>query len=439
LTHLQHLDVSETVEHAEPATAVGARWYVLALLTAIYTIYAMDRNLVSIVLEPVKREFGLSDTAAGLLAGTAYAISFGLAGIPLGLLVDRANRRNLLTAAIALWSGVTALSGIATSYAALLAARVGLAIFEAPGLPASTSILADLFDRHKRATAFGIYTMGLGFGSLLGYAIGGIVAGGWGWRAVFFVGSAPGLILAFLFWTTTREPARRSSAGHIERRKNAPPVGETFKFMASQHSLLLLYGAHITLSLTSSALLAFLPSFYIRSHGLSIHDVGLIIGFGFGTATIIGSAAGGVVADRLSRRDILWIPRFGACAAVVVLLSSAATVIVPSTTLTVLFVMVWGATFLAQVGPNLGLNQSLVGTRMRGTAAATLNTLVNIIAQGLGATLTGFLSDRYAPWAGSESLRYALFTVCLMNIVPIMLYLRLTRGLKRDVARAEIA
>jgi predicted MFS family arabinose efflux permease len=415
------------------------RWYVLALLTAIYTMHAMDRNLVSIVLEPVKKEFALSDTAAGVLSGTAYALSFALAGIPLGLLVDRLHRRNLLAVAVGLWSAVTAFSGLATGYASLIAARIGLAVFEAPSLPASVSIIADLFGRHRRATAIGIYSMGLGVGQLIGYAIGGLVAGHWGWRDVFFVGGAPGLILAIIFLTTVKEPVRRSSDGRVAVQVRAPPVLSTFSFILAQPSLRLLYFGYILLSLTASANLAFLPSFFIRTHGLTIPEVGLIVGVGFGLASIVGSLLGGMIADRLSKGNILWVPRFGAIAAATVMISTAAMVMVPSAALASLFMVIYGAAFMAQVGPNLGLNQSLVGTRMRGTAAATLNTLVNLFAQAIGATLTGFLSDRYAPWAHADALRYALFTISFLNLAPVVLFALIGRTLKHDLDRAERA
>ncbi len=415
------------------------RWYVLALLTAVYTMHAMDRNLVAIVLEPVKKEFALSDTAAGALGGTAYAIAFAVAGIPLGMLVDRMSRRNILGLAVGLWSLMTALSGFATNYISLIAARVGLAVFEAPSLPASVSMIADLFGRHKRATAIGIYTMGLGIGQLVGYSVGGLVAQHWGWRDVFFVGGVPGLLMAAVFMATVREPVRRTSEGKVALQAKAPSILATVRFIVSQPSLRCLYVGYIMIALTSSANLAFLPSFFIRTHHLTLSEVGLIVGVGFGLASIVGSILGGMISDRLGRRNILWVPRFTAAAAGTIMVTTALMVMVPSAAVASVLIVVYGAAFMAQVSPNQALNQSLVGTRMRGTAIALLSTLVNLFAQAIGATLTGFLSDHYKAWAGEDSLRWALFTVSFLNLIPLALYPLMGRTLKRDLGRAESA
>src|SRR5437870_2902654 len=158
------------------------------VLTLIYTMHALDRQLIAIVLEPIKKTFSLSDTSLGFLAGTVYALSYSLAGIPMGMLVDRLNRRNVLAAAVALWSSATALSGLATSYLYLVLARVGLGVFEGPSLPASVSMISDMVPPKRRATALGIYAMGLGLGQILGFVVGGMVAARWGWREVFFIG-----------------------------------------------------------------------------------------------------------------------------------------------------------------------------------------------------------------------------------------------------------
>jgi len=438
---MHSVEVEAAVDVADDgaACAGATRWYVLGILTAVYAMHAMDRQLVSVVLEPVKTEFALTDTAAGVLAGAAYAVSFAVAGIPFGMLVDRMSRRNLLAAALAIWSAMTAFSGLATNYVSLIAARIGLAAFETPSLPASVSMISDLFGRHRRATAIGIYTMGLGAGQFVGYSVGGLVADRWGWRDVFFVAGVPGMILAFIFLLTVREPVRRTSDGKVALDTRAPSLLKTLGFILGQPSLRLLYGGYIMLALTASANLAFLPSFFIRTHHLAIAEVGAIVGTGFGLASIVGSGLGGMVADRLGKRNILWVPRFGAAAAAVVMAATALMVLVHSVAVAAVCMVIYGVAFLAQVGPNQGLNQGLVGTRMRGTAAAVMNTLVNLFAQALGATLTGFLSDRFAPWAGSDALRWALLAVSFLNLVPIVCYALIGRTLERDMARAENA
>ena len=421
-----------------PAAAASAsyRWYVLAVLTAIFTIHALDRQLITIVLEPIKQAFNVSDTMLGFLSGTVYAVSFSLAGIPGAMLVDRINRRNLLAAAVALWSSATALSGFATSYIQLVLARIGLAVCEAPSLPSSASILSDLFRQKERATAMGIYGMGLGLGQLIGFVCGGLIATHWGWREVFFMGGLPGLLMAVVLVATVREPIRLKADGQVEQGGDAPGFSESIRFILAQRSLVRYFAGYVLMVVGTSATMAFLPSFYIRTHGVSLGHIGLFLGVGFGLANVAGSFLGGVIADRLSKHDLRWTPRLGALAAGVVLVSCLILESVDSVAVSVTFLVLWGIAFTTQIGPYYALSQSLVGTRMRGTTIGTLNTLINVIAYGLGPLITGILSDIYSSWAGSDALRYSMMTVALINIVAIIQFLRVGATLQHDFDRA---
>lgn len=429
-------DLTTTSDPENDTVAVPSyNWYVVAVLTAIFTIHALDRQLITIVLEPIKKAFELSDTMLGFLSGTVYAISFSLAGIPAAMLVDRVNRRNLLAGAVALWSSATFLSGFATSYLTLVLARVGLAICEAPSLPSSASMLSDLFERKKRATAMGIYGMGLGLGQVIGFVLGGLIAAHWGWREVFFMGGLPGLLMAVILVATVREPARRTADGQLEQKSTAPPLLTTLRFILSQRSLVLYFVSYVIMVVATSATMAFLPSFFIRIHGLSIAHVGLIFGAGFGIANMIGSLIGGMLADRLSKHDVRWIPRLGAMATGFIVISCWIMETTESVPVAIGFMVLWGIAFTTQIGPYYALSQSLVGTRMRGTTIGTLNTLINVIAYGLGPLLAGVLSDSYSSWAGSDALRYALMSVAAINLLSMIQFFRVGKTLEADIGR----
>ena len=412
------------------------RWYVLSVLTGIFTIHALDRQLITIVLEPLKHAFELSDTLLGFLSGTVYAVSFSVAGIPGAMLVDRVNRRKLLAAAVALWSAATALSGFAMSYVQLVLARIGLAVCEAPSLPSSASIISDLFGQRERATAMGVYGMGLGLGQLIGFMVGGWIAANWGWREVFIMGGLPGLLLAFVLMTTVKEPTRRRADGAPITDESVPSLPATLRYILSQRSLVNYFSAYVLMVIGTSATMAFMPSFYIRSHGVPLAQIGLFLGVGFGLANVVGSFIGGIIADRLGRHDQRWIARLGALTAGTVLIACWSMERSESLTVSIVFLVIWGIAFTTQIGPYYALSQSLVSARMRGTTIGTLNTLINILAYGLGPLITGLLSDAYKDWAGTDALRYAMMSVACINILSIIQFLRVGKTLPEDLARA---
>ena len=188
-------------------------WYVVSVLLGVYMVHHLDRMVVTLLLDPIGREFQLSDSQLGLLAGLAYAIPFALAGIPLGMLVDRVNRVRLLTVLVTVWSGLTAMAAFATGFWTLLLARVGVAAAESGATPTNVSIISDQLPATRRATALGVYYMGPSLGTIVGFSVAGAVATSYGWRAGFLVAGLPGLLLALLLWRTVREPPRSSRPG----------------------------------------------------------------------------------------------------------------------------------------------------------------------------------------------------------------------------------
>ncbi|MDP1555043.1 MAG: MFS transporter, partial [Hyphomonas sp.] len=219
------------------APNISGRAWVLAVLTLTYTFNHVDRQILVILLEPIKAEFGLSDGQVGWLTGLSFAAFYATLGIPVAMWADRGNRRNIISIALGIWSAMTALSGLAQNFWHLLLARMGVGIGEAGGTPPATSMIADLYPPQERAMALGVYTSGIGLGIMAGFALGGYIYELYGWRTAFFAAGVPGLILALIVRFGIKEPVR----GLADQRKDegpAPSLGETLKFIFSQSSYL---------------------------------------------------------------------------------------------------------------------------------------------------------------------------------------------------------
>ena len=201
------------------------RYYVLALLTIVYALNFLDRTIFNVLIEPIKKEFTLSDTNMGLLAGFGFVLFYSLLGIPIARVADRLNRRNIVAIAFAFWSAMTFLCGMAQSVATLALARIGVGIGESAGTPASQSMIADLFDKNERPRALGAYAIGTYLGVFLGYFIGGYVNQHYGWRMAFFTAGLPGIALAAVLWLTVSEPARGAMAETFTPEPIGPTLG----------------------------------------------------------------------------------------------------------------------------------------------------------------------------------------------------------------------
>src|SRR6201997_5626729 len=227
------VDLAPEASTQLPAPAAASstrRYYVLALLTIIYALNFLDRTIFNVLIEPIKKEFTLSDTTMGLLAGFGFVLFYSLLGIPIARVADRLNRRNIVALAFAFWSAMTFLCGMASSVTTLALARIGVGIGESAGTPASQSLLADLFDKNERPRALGIYAIGTYLGVFLGYFIGGWVNQHYGWRTAFFSAGLPGVALAALLWLTIAEPKR----GAMAERFDPEPLGPTLRFLTPQ-------------------------------------------------------------------------------------------------------------------------------------------------------------------------------------------------------------
>jgi predicted MFS family arabinose efflux permease len=407
------------------------RHYVLVVLLGSYLLNAMDRSILSLLLEPIRLEFGVSDTQLGLLSGLAFALFYSTLALPVAALADRWNRRNVLALSMLLWTTMTALCGIAGSFAALVLARIGVAIGEAGCNPPSHSMIADYFPREQRASALGIYALGAPLGAMLT----GIV-GGWGvdhlsWRGTLLLAAAPGLVLVPLVLFSVAEPSRPRPATPHDA---AAPLGATLARLWSRPSFRHLCLAAALHSFAMYGASGFNPAFLTRSHGWSGSQVGLLITM-VGVAGVAGAFIGGFASDRLSRqrgdsRWQLWLPGLATVAVIPV----QAVVYLGSGIPMVAAMLLSSLLSLVFFGPSFATAQALAAPRSRAVAAAALLFAKAFIGMGLGPLLVGMLSDLLLPQAGVHSLRYALLLVPLFNVWASVHFFIAARHLRSDLA-----
>ncbi|MEM7100450.1 MAG: MFS transporter [Pseudomonadota bacterium] len=412
--------------------SAGARHYALSVLVVVYTFNFIDRQILSILLEPIKQDLGLSDTALGMLSGFAFAAFYATLGIPIARYADRGNRRNLIALALAIWSGMTALSGLAQNFWHLLIARIGVGVGEAGCSPPAHSILSDYFPAEKRATALGIYSLGIPFGILFGFVAGGWLNEFFGWRVAFFVVGVPGILLAVLVRFSLREPPRGMAEGRTDVGEQ-PGIMETFRYLWAKRSFRhLSFGAALT-AFVGYGVVTWVPSFLIRSHGLETGDAGTYLGLILGIPGGIGIALGGWMADRLGARDTrwyLWVVTValvaGAPFAFGVYLADSVVVALLCLILPVALGNFYQATTFSQT-------QGLVGLRMRSVAAAVLLFIINIVGLGAGPQAVGIVSDLLSDAYGQESLRYSLLIFSFVNLWSAYHYYQAGKYLADDL------
>ncbi len=416
-----------------------AKYYVLALLTATYALSIVDRFLLGVLLPQIKEELSLSDSLLGLLSGIAFALFYATLGIPLARVADRFGRKVVISVSLALFSVMTAVCGAAVNFLTLFLARVGVAVGEAGTTPASMSIISDLFRKEQRSLAMATFSVGANLGVLVGFVVGGYVAANFGWRQAFVILGAPGVLVALLIAATLREPPRGLADGLSE-----PDESEALSLVASMKLLLqqpsyrnLVLGLSMMLFVANGAV-TWLPSFLDRTHGLEADEVGRMLGLAIGLAGPIGTLLlGGIVADRLSARDLrwgAWLMSLGGlvlCPAYVLVLG------VPTGTLSIAAYFIPAVFGVFFHGPTSALSQAVSPVSMRATSSALMLLIGNLIGLGLGPLVVGVLSDLLEPTFGADSLRWALGTTPVATVLGAAFYYRAARTLRADIRRAE--
>jgi predicted MFS family arabinose efflux permease len=387
-----------------PLSLGSNRYAVLVLLTAVYALNVLDRFILGILLPFIKKDLQLSDTGLGFLTGAAFAIFYATLGVPIARLADQTSRRAVIAASLACFSLMTTLSGFAQNFWHLLLARVGVGVGEAGTNPASYSIISDLFGPTERATAMAILTIGANVGLLLGFLAGGAIAANHGWRMAFLSVGMPGIVLALIVWLWLPEPKRNASND-----QGTPSLGETLAHLWTQRAFVhLLIGSAVLLFVTNG-IFAWLPSFLDRSHAMPADRVGLVLGLAFGIGGILGTLVlGGVVADRLGRRDCRWPAWLVSLGAAVLFPCYLLLFLTTEARIAMAALVIPAAMGFFFQGPTLAMTQGLAKPRMRATAGALLLLVGNLVGLGLGPLMVGILSDLLAPTTGADSLRQAL-------------------------------
>lgn len=406
--------------------------FVLFLVTAFNL---MDRQILAILLEPIKQDLQLSDTAMGLLTGFAFVALYAVASVPIARLADATSRRTIISVALAFWSAMTALSALAGSFTQLALARIGVGFAESATGPASNSMIADLYPPHRRAFGLSILATASPFGIMLAFIVGGWLSDAVGWRMTLVYAGLPGIILALVVWLTVREPQRgaadsgRADTAHYDFRM-------TLRYLLGSRSFL-----YLTLGAASSvfaimSMIVWSPSVLSRVHGVPTGMAGLWLGAATGLGGVIGAPLSGWLATRLSHRDVSWLLRLPALTSVLATPCLAAFLLLPPMAAPPLFFL--AVVFCsAMLGPVMSATQDIAKVRMRATASALLILTFNFIGTGLGPVAVGALSDSLAGTLGAGSIRAALWLAVAASLVAGASFFLAARHLRADVARAR--
>ena len=408
----------------------------LWILLIVYIFNFLDRQIVNILAEPIKADLGLSDTQLGLLAGPAFAVFYALLGIPIARYADRegTNRVRLIALALAIWSAMTAVCGLAQNFVQLLLARIGVGVGEAGCTPAAHSLISDSVVPEKRSSAIAFYGLGVPIGSLLGLILGGIVNDLYGWRIALMLVGAPGMLLALVVLFVMREPRHHRP---VETTATAAPAQLPARqamreIFSSRAFLYILIAASVTAFLGYGKAL-WTISFFIRSHGLSTTEAGLSMAVVLGLAGVFGTWLGGKCADIFGKRDkrhILTLPAYGMAVGAPILFLGYQ---MDDWCVAVALLIVPTILNSAYYGPAYACVQGLVRPQARAVAASIMLFGQNLIGLGFGPFLFGVLSDALAPAYGEESVRYVLYGAAWLGLIPAFFFWRASLRLGREL------
>ena len=421
-------------------TRPGWTLFVLFLLNALNFF---DRNILGAIVEPLRREWGLRDAQIGWI-GTAFTLLYAVVGLPLGRLADHARRTRLLGGGALLWSAMTAISGLTTSFAGLFAARLGVGVGEAVCAPAATSLIGDLFPSARRGRATAIFMLGLPVGLGLSYAVGGAVAQAWGWRAAFFVAGLPGLVVGALCLALP-EPARGTSEPHpigAQRRSES-----ALALLTQTPTLLWIIVSGALHNFNMYALATFVPALLIRHHGLGVRQAGALSGLMFGVFGGIGLLVGGWVSDRAAARKEGGRLLVSTCALALSVPLLVLFLVQPRGEIGRALAFVCPALLLMYLyyAPVYATIQDVVEPARRGLAMAVYFCAMYVLGASMGPVGTGLLSDRLAARAAAatgspvvteaaraQGLHEAMYIVPVLSVILAVVLFAGARASVRD-------
>lgn len=410
----------------------------LWVLLIVYIFNFLDRSIINILAEPIKKDLGLSDTQIGLMTGVAFAAFYTFLGIPIARYADRpgTSRPKIIAVAITLWSAMTAISGFAQSFFHLLLARIGVGIGEAGCTPPAHSLIADLAEPKKRAAAMAFYALGIPIGTLLGVLIGGQLADTIGWRKAFIIVGLPGVLMSIVVLWLVKDPRRAtSSAARPTPALAQISVREAVAAVFSSRAFVLVMIAGTSASFLSYGKSLWTLIFFQRTHGLSTADTGFWFGVWGGVAGIVGTWLGGWLADRYgvtNRRHVLTAPAIGMALAIPLAFIAYQLEDWPSALAMLLLPTLFNSLYY---GPTYSSVQGLVRPEARAMASAILLFSQNLIGLGLGPLFFGMLSDAFKPVAGADSVRWVLYGAAWLGLVPAFFFWRASLRLNAELDR----
>ena len=413
------------------------RNYALFVLTLVFTSSHVDRQIIGILLQPIKTDLGASDTQMGFLVGLTFAIFYATLGMPIAMLADRGNRRNIIAIAVTIWSAMTVACGFATSFFQLALTRIGVGIGEAGSNPPSHSLISDYFPIEQRSTAMAIFAVGVNLGLLFAYIGGGWMSQHLGWRTAFFVVGAPGLLIALIVRFTLIEPTRGAAEKTVQTNTTPPSFMTVARNMWATKSLRHVVAGGSLAAFVGYGMVLWLPAYFVRSHGLSQTEVGFTLAFLYGIIGGIGTFCSGVIADRMSARDARWNLWVVAIGMTIVVPLAVASFLVETTWIAIALFCIPAFCSGFYIGPGFSAIQSLAPVRMRSVSAAINLFLTNLIGLGIGPQLVGVLSDYFKADYGNESLRYSLMIFVCINLWAALHYVLANRYIREDLALAE--
>ena len=418
--------------------APAYRYWVLALLFVAYTFNFIDRQIMGILNVPIQTELGATNEQMGLLGGLSFALLYCGLGVPIAYLADRWDRSWIMTASLALWSGFTALCGVAQNYTQLFLARMGVGVGEAGGVAPAYSLISDYFPPKERARALAVYSFGIPIGSAAGIAFGGLIAATFDWRIAFIVVGLGGVLYAPLFRLFMREPPRgrydaKAAAPAAPKPKNGfAEFGATLAYIAKKPSFWLLSCGAAFSSMMGYGSFYWIPTFLQRSYGFDVMTAGFYYGAILLIGGVIGVWLGGVLGDKLGASKRAMFAIVPACAWLLAMPCYALGLLSPSPQIAFFLFLVPTALGLVWLGPVIAAVQHLAPASMRTMTSASFLLINNLIGIGVGTWALGRLTDELTALYGDEALRYSILAGTGFYVVAALLYLIASRVLHRD-------
>ena len=406
---------------------------VLAILLLAYIFNFIDRQIIGVLAVPIKKELALSDTQLSLMGGIAFALFYSGLAIPIAWLADRKSRVNIIAVSVALWSAFTAACGLAQNFWHLFLARMGVGIGEAGGVAPSYALISDFYPKERRAQALALFSLGIPIGSALGVFFGGWIASHLDWRSAFIIVGIAGLPTALLVKLFIREPVRGGfDSADGQASEPAPPFLHVAATLARTPSFWLLSFGAASGSILGYGLIFWLPSFFTRSFGLELSEVGWFYGSIVLVGGVAGTWLGGWIGDRVGPDNPAGYALIPAICFIIAAPAFAIGIFAPSLTIGWILFAIGQMLALAWLGPVIAAVQHIVPPNMRATASASFLFINNLIGIGFGIFFLGFMSDRMTAAHGEDSLQYSILYGLGFYVLSGLIYFLAATRLKRD-------